>query len=180
MPGTLPVPAGAASQGQGRALSWATPPRDLPRSLAAPRRGRRHCRACAWPFPPKPSPSSCWSAASCSPTPWRSVSRKVWAQAGAGAGGGRASDQCLREVSRAARRQRGGAGAGGHRPHPPLPPDGLWPGGRRGVSQPEAPARQRPDRQHGQPWCPAERKARPLSFWAWGARWQWGENKRCL
>lgn len=87
-PGTLLVPVCPASQRLGHALSRATSPHDLPWSLPAPRRGWRHCRACAWPSPPEPSPSSCWSAASRSLTRWRSASRKVLAQAGTEVGGG--------------------------------------------------------------------------------------------
>ncbi|XP_065543419.1 interferon-related developmental regulator 2 isoform X3 [Lathamus discolor] len=43
----------------------------------APGRGWWHCRACAWPSPPEPSPSSCRSAASRSLTRCRSASRKM-------------------------------------------------------------------------------------------------------
>ncbi|XP_027378489.1 interferon-related developmental regulator 2 isoform X9 [Bos indicus x Bos taurus] len=45
-----------------------------------PRPGRVLSRACAWPSQPVCSPTSCWSAASPWPTPWKSASRKARAR----------------------------------------------------------------------------------------------------
>lgn len=60
---------------------WPTKPLLRP---PVPRPGRALSRACAWPSQPVCSPTSCWSAASPWPTPWKSASRKVGPE---GAGG---------------------------------------------------------------------------------------------
>lgn len=82
-PDLQPAPARAPAQPTpGARAGWPTKPLLCP---PVPRPGRVLSRACAWPSQPVCSLTSCWSAASPWPTPWKSASRKVGPQ---GAGGG--------------------------------------------------------------------------------------------
>lgn len=72
-PALLPCPCSAPGRcGPGRAG-----PQDTLLHPPVPRPGKVLLRTCAWPWRPACSPTSCWSAASHWPMPWKSASRKV-------------------------------------------------------------------------------------------------------
>lgn len=103
-PGPLPVPPAAASRRQGHAWSRATPPRDLPRSLGSAKTRQAALQSLRLAFS-----SKTLSEFLLERRLMLTDSLEKCLKKGLGTGrrwdwGGGAGDQCLREVSCAARR----------------------------------------------------------------------------